>query len=424
MTVRVPARGRVLIVLEQRFERTSDGAIWGPGTAGPSFWARYLEVFDRVTVVARVQDVSARSDQLERCNSRDVIFEPVRYYIGPWGFLKQRHAIRTVAIGALDATCSVILRVPSPIASCLVPHLRRLQKPYAVEVIGDPYDVMSAGAVTHPLRRLFRSVLTTQLRRDCAGAAAAAYVTEYALQQRYPCSGHSVNVSDVELASINGDVAEVFTTHYSSVALTGCLEEPRSYEGRPAGKTRIVTVGSLAQMYKGIDVLIDAVAKCVSNNLDLVLVIVGDGKCRRELEARAAARGICDRVKFTGYQKRDGVTSELDAADIFVLPSRCEGLPRALIEAMARAVPCIASNIGGIPELLPAIDLVAPGDVDELVAVLSAVVLDVNRRAEMSRRNLRRAHDYLDFKLDGRRTAFYRHVRAGTEDWVASQYAS
>jgi hypothetical protein len=78
---------RVLVALEQRFERTPDGAVWGPGVCGTAFWARYLEVFDAVTVIARLRSVLVASDGFERCNGADVTFAPVPHYLGPWGFL-------------------------------------------------------------------------------------------------------------------------------------------------------------------------------------------------------------------------------------------------------------------------------------------------------------------------------------------------
>jgi glycosyltransferase involved in cell wall biosynthesis len=174
-------------------------------------------------------------------------------------------------------------------------------------------------------------------------------------------------------------------------------------------------------MYKGIDVLIDSVASCVAGGLDIWLVVIGDGKYRAELETRAATRGIANRVRFAGYLKREKVTAELDGADIFVLPSRQEGLPRALVEAMARALPCIASNVGGIPEVLAASDQVEPNNVDELSLAIKDVVLNVCRRAEMSRRNLIRANDFIDERLRVRRNAFYVRVRAQTEAWTIRQ---
>jgi len=210
-----------------------------------------------------------------------------------------------------------------------------------------------------------------------------------------------------------------FSTYYSDVELPegAFIAAPRV--PRRGGPFTLVTVGSLAQMYKAPDVQIDAVAQLVKEGLDLRLVLIGDGKHRPELEERAAALGMAERVIFRGQLTAGAaVRAELDAADIFCMPSRTEGMPRAMIEAMARGLPCIGSTMGGIPELLPAEDLVPPGDVGALARIIRAVVTDPERMARMSARNLARAHDYGEDALRARRTDFYRALRARTETWV------
>ena len=122
-------------------------------------------------------------------------------------------------------------------------------------------------------------------------------------------------------------------------------------------------MGTLEQLYKAPDVLLDAVGQCFRQGLDLELVWIGGGQYQQQLEARAKELGLSPRVRFLGQLPAgDAVRGELDRADLFVLPSRQEGLPRAMLEAMARGLPCIGSTVGGIPELLPAEDLVPPGD--------------------------------------------------------------
>jgi glycosyltransferase involved in cell wall biosynthesis len=153
--------------------------------------------------------------------------------------------------------------------------------------------------------------------------------------------------------------------------------------------------------------------------MDLRLVLIGDGKHRAELEERAAARGIGDRVHFRGQLTAGAaVRAELDRADVYCMPSRTEGMPRAMVEAMARALPCIGSTMGGIPELLPPEDMVPPGDVDALAAKIREIVTDPARLAAMSARNLRRARDYHEEILRERRSACYHALRERTEAWL------
>jgi glycosyltransferase involved in cell wall biosynthesis len=121
-------------------------------------------------------------------------------------------------------------------------------------------------------------------------------------------------------------------------------------------------------------------------------------------------------VRFLGWLPGGpAVRSELDAADLFALPSRQEGLPRAMVEAMARALPCVGSTVGGIPELLLAEDLVPPGDARALARKIREMLTTPGRMTRMSARNLEKARVYREEALAGRRRAFYRHVREMTE---------
>jgi len=180
----------------------------------------------------------------------------------------------------------------------------------------------------------------------------------------------------------------------------------------------------MAQYYKAQDVLIDAVAICGREWLNVRLVLVGDGKYRTEMEKRAQTQGIGDRVYFCGQLPAgDAVRTQLDQADVFVLPSRQEGLPRAMVEAMARALPCVGTTVGGIPELLPAESTVPPNDPSALAAKIREVLADPERLARMSARNLEVSQAYCAERLAGCRLSFYEHLREQTEHWLKTHYS-
>jgi glycosyltransferase involved in cell wall biosynthesis len=211
-------------------------------------------------------------------------------------------------------------------------------------------------------------------------------------------------------------------THYSSIELESGDVENCIRQIKAHGPYQLVTVGSLAQLYKGTDVLIESVARCVRAGFDVTAAIVGDGKYRLQLMAQAERMSVSSRIRFLGHVPAgEQVRSILDGADLFVLPSRTEGLPRAMIEAMARALPCIGSAVGGIPELLDGSDLVPPGDAAALADKIQEVLKNPLRMEAMSRRNLVASRDYLDCVLDERRRHFYRHVRDYTERWEATR---
>jgi glycosyltransferase involved in cell wall biosynthesis len=172
-------------------------------------------------------------------------------------------------------------------------------------------------------------------------------------------------------------------------------------------------------MYKGPDVLIKAVGRCVRRGLDLQLTVVGDGRFRPTLEALAHRVDCASRVHFVGQlSSPEAVRPLLDGSHIFVLPSRTEGLPRALIEAMARGLPCIATRVGGIPELLADEDLVESGSVEQLARKIEELARDPARSASSAQRNFRTAQEYRDDILSIARRRFYAEVRQRTEQWL------
>ncbi len=391
----------VVVTVERRFHRTPDGHVWTPSTGAYGFWQRYLEIFDKVRVLGRVREVGEVDPTWTRADGPDVSFAAVPHFVGPVQYVLQRRRIaRTVraALGPQDAT---ILRIPGTLAAHLEGVLRRQGRPIAVEVVADPYEVFAPESACHPLRPFFRWWFPRAVRRQCARACAVAYVTAETLQRRYPAS------------------ADAYVTSYSSVDLTdeAFIAEPRPRRSS-VEPLRVLLVGSLEQMYKGTDVLIEAVAAGVRLGLDFRLTIVGDGKHRGELEAAAQASGIAERTRFTGnLPPGDPVRAELDRADLFVMPSRTEGLPRALIEAMARGLPCVGSNVGGIPELLSPDELVPPGDAEALTAKMAEMMSDAVRMARLSARNLARAREFDSSILRPRRRAFYEAVSQANLEW-------
>ena len=398
----------VAVALEQRFDRTPDGRIWTTGAFSEAFWRRYLAVFDSVSVIARALDVASAEAGAKIVTGDGIQFFGVPYFHGPLQYALKSHAVHQYVKSKVGTSDAVILRAPGTIATDLLAVLRPSDRPFGMEIIGDPYDVFAPGAVTHPLRPFFRWWFTRQLRRQVSSASSLAYATQGVLQTRYPGAD------------------DAFSTSFSDVDLSGDVFSPRPRaELARKSSLYIVMVGSLEQLYKAPDVLIDAVGRCVESGLDLHLTILGDGRHRTELEARRDARGLRDRVVFAGHLPAGAaVREQLDRADLFVLPSRTEGLPRAIIEAMARGLPCIGSTVGGIPELLPADDLVPPGDAAALATKIGEIARDPDRMARMSARNLERARDYRDDLMQERRVNFYRSLRQDTEKWIERQRSS
>ena len=396
---------RLLIALQHRCLRAADGTVWTRTMFPYAYWQRYLVVFDQVRILTRIQDADEIPQDWVRFDGDGVTVLPIPAYVGPWQYLWCAREVGRAAEQAVHLHDAVILRVPShSIASYVARALRQVGHPYAVEVVADPYHLFAPGCVKNPLRPYLRWALTRQQQRQCAEACAALYVTQSSLQDIYPCSGYVAGVSDVELTD----------EHFAPA--------PRA---PGSSQFTLLSIGTMQEVYKGFDVLIDAVARCVRQGLDLRLVLIGDGKYRPALRAQAARAGLVERVEFTGeLTLGTTVRRHLDQADLFVLPSRSEGLPRVLLEAMARALPCLGSNVGGIPELLAPEDLAPAGNPNALARAIQTALTDPARLVKMSARNWQKAHDYHDTNLHDRRITFFRHVRDQTTAWIRANALS
>jgi glycosyltransferase involved in cell wall biosynthesis len=143
------------------------------------------------------------------------------------------------------------------------------------------------------------------------------------------------------------------------------------------------TVGRLAET-KGQEVLLKAFARVCEKYPKSWLIITGKGRLDSELRGLSAELNIDERVVFLGY--RTDIPEVLKALDVFVLPSIAEGLPGALLEAMAAGIPVIASRVGGVPEILndPSLGImVSPSSTDELASAMERL-----RSMDEIRRNM------------------------------------
>jgi glycosyltransferase involved in cell wall biosynthesis len=151
---------------------------------------------------------------------------------------------------------------------------------------------------------------------------------------------------------------------------------------RPELRT-IATVANLRQE-KAHDVLIEAAAMLVERRPHLRFLIVGEGPRRAALEALVAGRGLRRNIEFTGH--RNDVPALLADSDVFVLPSRSEAFPNAVIEAMAAGLPVVASAVGGLLDLVESHRtgvLVPPDNPRALAAAVESLIAAPERAARI-----------------------------------------
>ena len=159
----------------------------------------------------------------------------------------------------------------------------------------------------------------------------------------------------------------------------------------PEDKTILINVGGLSPV-KDQKTLIEAAAQIITNKPGLLLVLVGEGETRKELESLVQSKGLQEQIRFAGFQEVTKIPEWLNAADIFVLTSISEGSPNIILEAMSCALPIIATSVGGIPEMIRDGEeglLIPPQAPEVLIEKLNILLGDAELQKKLSRNALK-----------------------------------
>lgn len=244
----------------------------------------------------------------------------------------------------------VILRVPSFLSIVYFPFIRR--KSLLVEVVGCSWDTFwnhsLYGKLLAPALYIFQKMVVRN-------ATYTHYVTQQFLQERYPTRARiSLSQSDVVLSN---DIDQ--------------KDHPPLEKKNPL--LVIGSIGAYNSAYKDFETLFKAIRLVLeTSNINLELQLVGGGNSN-QLKRRAAKLGVLDSIVFKGSMAHEDVLSWLKSLDIYLHPSKAEGCPRSLIEALAsKNTLCFGSDVGGIPELLPASALFPKGDFRRIAMFLES----------------------------------------------------
>jgi colanic acid/amylovoran biosynthesis glycosyltransferase len=171
---------------------------------------------------------------------------------------------------------------------------------------------------------------------------------------------------------------------------------PRPFRASPA-PFQILCVGRLVSA-KGQRILIKAVDLLLKAGHNLQLQLVGDGPDRVDLETLVTLRGLSGAVSFAGTVNQENIRAFYQNADAFAIASFAEGIPVVLMEAMAMEIPCVATRITGIPELIEdGVDglLVAPSDIVGMAAAIERLIASPELRESLGKAGrIRVQHEY------------------------------
>jgi len=394
---------RLLVTTNARLYKTHDGKYWTHMVYGYEFFVRYLKVFDEVKLVAHVKSCSEEEiKNMVRVDGKDLIIHEVPFPHGKVEYIKKYNQIRNYIKNSFNDCDAAILRIPDQLAFQLYPYLKKNNIPVGIEVTSDSWDFFSPGAIKSILRPFLRLLWHYQQKYVCKTAIGTAYVTEKAIQKRYPPK-----------RAISGDG---FTTNYTDTN----IDEHYFYQARNYSSSkerfRIIHVsGNISGHAKGHKELIEAIGALTEKGVSLELVLVGAGKLSLDIQEIIRKYEIENIVNYKGLISNPNILrNELINADLFVFPSYREGLPRVIIEAMAIGLPCVATNLAGISELIEEDCLVPIKNSEAIAMKIYSLISNPKRLDEISKRNFNQAQIYSIEKMEKKRMEFYTRIKNGS----------
>ena len=359
------------------------------------FYQRYLRVFDSLRLVCRCEEEKDLKDiRIPLASDPRIEVVPVPVFHGPKDYLKVYSDIGHIMHDALDGCDAAVLRIPSTVALRVGNKVVKCGLPFVCEVV---YDAEDGWRGAKGFNRILWKRIDKQMRRLCAKADGVSCVTEKYLQQHY----FSVKPN-------------AFTSHYSSLSLPSAF-----YSGNRSFPSHwpFVIAHTANQVNfsgrKGHVEVIKAIRLLREKGVDVKVKFAGLDYCGGidKLVRFSKELGIADYVEFVGYLNREELSRFLDTADIFVLPTRAEGLPRVIIEAMAKGLPCITTPVSGNPELINGHFLVPYDDFGLLADRIEELVTNPPLYEKTSLVNFEKSKQYGADVLQSRRDKFYSQLK-------------
>ncbi|NYG06075.1 glycosyltransferase involved in cell wall biosynthesis [Phycicoccus badiiscoriae] len=327
-------------------------------SAEDSSWSPYLEEPDHVLLVARLGPDATPN------TSTGLHLYPLPYWHGVRQLIL-RLAKVLFSVWRLAGVSGVfVVRMPGTVSYLVTPFLIIRGRRFVVEMVGDPAELLRTAG--KPRSAQGAALFQRLVIRHAVGVH---YVTEHSLQASYPASknAHVASFSDVNIPE--------------SLAIARSPTEDGF---------KMLAVGTQEMPYKGHDTIIRALPDLPDH---VTLSLVGAGRCQPSLRALASKLGVSHRVAFLGSLRHFEVLAEMRRADLFVMASHTEGLPRVLVEAMSTGLPCLSTPVGDIPHLLPAECLYAIDDHRQLAICIRRLQADHDEMVTLGRSNLARVSD-------------------------------
>jgi len=350
---------------------------------------RYLQLGTHVTFLGRVNDINIldiKKYSLITHKNFDVIEVP--NFKSFFKYFSLRPKAKKIIEKAILDYDIIMARLPSGSGNIAVHYAQKHNKPLLTEMVACTLDAYWY----HSFKgKLIAHYFFLKQKRIMKNLEYCIYVTKFFLQSRYRIKGKSINCSNVEIGQLDIEILKKRLLKINQKDVNAPII--------------LGSIGTLSIPYKGHDNVIKALAILKDKEgCRFIYKLVGQGSTSR-LEHLIKKNNLINEVIILGTLKHNQIFNFIDTIDIYIHPSRTEGLPRAPIEAMSRACPVIGSDAGGTPELIAKDFIYEKSSISQIVNLLSNI--NKNKLLTESNRSFSVAKEYQKEILDMRRKTFY-----------------
>lgn len=360
-------------------------------TLTDEMFSRFFSVVNKLYVAIRVfeDDRTCEEMHMKHLTLPNIIILPVGNLVSAKGIVIEKRKFEKSIEETIIKADMIFARMPSIISNSVAKICIRHNKPYLVEVGGCGWDAYK----NHGLEgKLIAPLVYYWERKYVGNAAYATYVTRQFLQRRYPNKNITTNCSNVYLEEQSENIIN------KRLIKIDQIDVKYPVFGQ--------VVASIEVKYKGEQYFIKAMNELKKRGIFARFEIVGPGSTEY-LMKQAKLYEVDEQVSFLGAKKKEEVISWLQSIDVYIQPSKQEGLPRSVIEAMSVGCPCMGSNIAGIPELLDVEYLFDPKNTQQIVEVAVKSLTKSNLKKQAIQ-NFNRAKEYNLANIEERRQKIFK----------------
>ncbi|MCT1901855.1 glycosyltransferase family 4 protein [Oceanobacillus sojae] len=367
-----------LFVHDHKFPKDSNGCYYYSYGFDKEFFGRYINIFNDLSVIGReVECNEATEEKVEK----DIDFLTIKNLKS----LKRKFIRKLIDNKILEADY-VVIRLPSILGMYVARRAEKLKKPYLIEVVGCYWDgIIYKGKTKLPQA----AIITYLMKKTIKKANYVVYVTENFLQKRYPTNGKTINCSNVTLKDVRD---EDITKRLNLI------------DDNKNNKKILGTCATIDVIYKGQADVLKAISILKKEGIMVEYQLVGGGSTTY-LKQIAEQLGVLDQINFIGTLKHDEVFKWLEEIDLYVHPSKQEGLSRAIIEAMSKGCPIFGADAGGIHEQIDEEFIFEKGNIESIISIFKEFSIETMKNQAI--RNHNESRKYIKSTLYKKRNDFF-----------------